>query len=53
MTHPLLFAMIIGYFVFAERPDLWVWVGTLVIVASGIYTLTRERRARQVAVGRN
>lgn len=39
----IVFAMLIGYIVFAERPDLWVWVGTIVIVVSGIYTLARER----------
>ena len=42
----IVFAMLIGYLVFAERPDLWVWVGTIVIVLSGIYTLMRERRSR-------
>ena len=41
----IVFAMLIGYIVFAERPDLWVWVGTVVIVISGIYTLARERAA--------
>ena len=33
-----------GYLVFNQLPDLWTWVGTAIIVASGIYTLSRERR---------
>lgn len=44
----IVFAMLIGYVVFAERPDLWVWVGTGVIILSGLYALTRER-ARALA----
>jgi drug/metabolite transporter (DMT)-like permease len=40
----IVFAMLIGYVVFAERPDLWVWVGTAIIVLSGLYTLMRESR---------
>lgn len=43
----LLFAMVIGTTVFAERPDSWTIAGAGLIVASGIYSLLRERaRAR-------
>ncbi|HVG48745.1 MAG TPA: DMT family transporter [Rubellimicrobium sp.] len=43
----LLFAMAIGITVFAERPDAWTIAGAGLIVASGIYSLLRERaRAR-------
>ena len=43
----LLFAMVIGISVFAERPDAWTVGGAGLIVASGIYSLLRERaRAR-------
>lgn len=42
----LLFALIPGWFVFGERPDLWTWVGAGLIVGSGLYALARERYRR-------
>ena len=39
----ILFALVLGWAVFAERPDLWVWVGSAMIVGSGLYTFVRER----------
>lgn len=41
----LLFALIFGTIVFAERPDAATLFGSAIIVASGIYTLLRGRRA--------
>ena len=32
-----------GYFVFGQFPDQWTWLGTIVIVAAGIYTLQRDK----------
>jgi drug/metabolite transporter (DMT)-like permease len=40
----LVFAMILAIFIFGERPDMTTWVGAALVVASGIYTLTRSRR---------
>ena len=34
-----------GWLIFNELPDLWTWIGTAVIVATGIYTLRREYMA--------
>ena len=34
-----------GYLVFNQLPDMWTWVGTAVIIASGVYTLQRERKS--------
>jgi drug/metabolite transporter (DMT)-like permease len=39
----LIFALAIGVAVFAERPDIWTLTGAGLIVASGLYTLLRER----------
>lgn len=36
------FAAIIGFLVFAELPDLWVWVGGGVIFVSSVYIAHRE-----------
>lgn len=33
-----------GFLVFAQLPDLWTWVGTGIVIASGIYSLYRETR---------
>lgn len=40
----LVFAMVFGILVFGERPDALTLAGSALIVASGIYTLTRSRR---------
>ena len=39
----LIWSTMYGYLVFAQLPDLWTWVGALTIVATGVYTLHRER----------
>ncbi len=39
----MIWATLIGYFVFSTLPDLWTWVGAVVICASGVYTWHRER----------
>jgi drug/metabolite transporter (DMT)-like permease len=47
----LLFALVIGAVVFRERPDLATLAGAGLIVASGLYTLNRERMSgRRVEV---
>lgn len=38
-------AILFGWWIFHEFPDALTWVGTAIIVASGIYVLHRERRA--------
>lgn len=42
----LIWALLIGIFVFGDVPDVVTLTGTAVIVATGLYTLHRERRAR-------
>ncbi len=39
----LIFAMILGMAVFAERPDMMTVAGSVLIVASGVYALLRSR----------
>ena len=44
----LLWATVIGFFLFAEIPDTWTFVGAAIIAGSGLYILHRERaRAHQ------
>ncbi|RKF17054.1 DMT family transporter [Roseovarius spongiae] len=40
----LIFALILGMSLLGERPDFWTLFGAAVIIASGLYTLVRERR---------
>lgn len=48
----LLWATVSGYLLWAALPDLWTYVGAVIIAASGLYTAHRERlRAQQVAAG--
>jgi drug/metabolite transporter (DMT)-like permease len=49
----LVWASSLGYLVFGSIPDLWTFVGAGVIIASGLYTVHRERvnaRARAAAL---
>ncbi|MSO80661.1 MAG: DMT family transporter [Alphaproteobacteria bacterium] len=43
----LLFVAVLAYFVYAEVPGLWTWIGGAVIAAASIYLARRERRAEQ------
>lgn len=36
------FVALIGFFLFAERPDIWTWVGAAVIAGAAIYIAHRE-----------
>src|SRR3954451_292836 len=36
----------LGYLSFDSFPDLWIWVGAAIIIASGLYIALRERRLR-------
>jgi drug/metabolite transporter (DMT)-like permease len=47
----LVFALVIGVLVFAERPDGWTITGAAVIVVSGLYTLMREARLGRLRGG--
>ncbi|MBO6901575.1 MAG: DMT family transporter [Rhizobiaceae bacterium] len=40
----MVWAIIVGWMVFAELPDLWVLLGAAVIVASGVYIAQREHK---------
>jgi drug/metabolite transporter (DMT)-like permease len=42
----ILGATLISYLVFGQLPDLWTWVGAAIIVASGLFILQREPRAK-------
>jgi S-adenosylmethionine uptake transporter len=41
----LLWGTLYGFLIFGQLPDGWTLLGALVIVATGLYTLNRERRA--------
>ena len=44
----LIGSVVLGYLLFANFPDLWTWLGSGVIIASGIYIAWRERKRREV-----
>ena len=39
----LLWAIVLGYLMFGDVPDLLMMIGSTIVVASGLYTLYRER----------
>jgi drug/metabolite transporter (DMT)-like permease len=45
----MVFALLIAYLVFGERPDLAMWLGTLLIIGSGLYAYWRERQRNAAA----
>ncbi len=50
----LVFSTIVGILVFAEFPDLYTLAGACIIIATGLYTIMRERsrRRQEAAVAR-
>jgi len=42
----ILYMAIFGYLVFGSVPDAAVWLGAALVIASGLYLFSRERRAR-------
>jgi drug/metabolite transporter (DMT)-like permease len=48
----LLFAAVIGYFAFQELPGPHTWIGSAIIVGSGIYIARREAQLHQSAAAR-
>lgn len=48
----LIFATLVGYFVFAEVPDIWTGVGSAILIGATFYIARREARlARETAEG--
>ncbi|MCF2873020.1 DMT family transporter [Octadecabacter sp. G9-8] len=48
----LLVALILGFFLFDEWPDFWTMFGAAIVVATGLFTLCRERAtARKTPTG--
>jgi len=45
----LIFATAIGWLVFAELPDIWVWVGGAIIFCASVYIAHREAQASRTA----
>ena len=43
----LIWVAIIGYFIFAEIPDIFVWIGGAMIFASGIWIAHAENQRRR------
>lgn len=38
----LIGATLLGYFFFQEFPDVWTWLGSLIIIVSGLYIMRRQ-----------
>ncbi len=45
----LVFAMVLGVIIFAERPDALTLLGSAIVVGCGLYSVFRERRLQQSA----
>jgi drug/metabolite transporter (DMT)-like permease len=38
----MIIAVLIGYLIFGDFPDIWVWSGIVIVIASGMYISLRE-----------
>ena len=47
----IVWASVWGFLVFGQFPDGWTWVGTAIIIATGLYTVHRERLAAKARQG--
>lgn len=43
----ILWATFYGFVLFGDFPDLWTWVGTAILVGSGLYTIWREIQSKR------
>jgi S-adenosylmethionine uptake transporter len=41
----IIWGVFYGFTVFNQIPDLWTWIGTVIIVCCGLYTMYREKLA--------
>ena len=46
----LIWAVLLGIFVFGDIPDLWTIIGSTIVVLAGIYTFYRERRVGKLEI---
>ncbi|MDR2111650.1 MAG: DMT family transporter, partial [Candidatus Accumulibacter sp.] len=44
----LIWVSIIGFFVFGDFPDIWSLLGMAILIVSGVYMVTRERRSARL-----
>ena len=44
----IIWATLFGWFVFAQLPDFWTWLGTAIIVLTGLYLVRIDRRVVKV-----
>lgn len=44
----IVWGTIYGYFIFGQLPDRWTWIGTVIIMAAGIYTLQRDKIRKNI-----
>jgi drug/metabolite transporter (DMT)-like permease len=49
----MIFATAIGFVMFAELPDVWTWIGAVVIFVASYYVVLRERKGKPALAGRN
>tara|TARA_B100000989_G_scaffold157375_1_gene117533 strand:- start:229 stop:678 length:450 start_codon:yes stop_codon:yes gene_type:complete len=48
----LILAIIVGYFIFSEIPDLYSFIGIFLIVSSGIFIVFRENKLEELVVAK-
>lgn len=45
----VIWAILIGYFVWGDIPDMWTFAGIFIVIVAGVYTFRREAKVRTPA----
>lgn len=40
----MIWSVVLGYFMFAELPDRFIWIGACIVIAAGLFVIYRERQ---------
>ena len=46
----MIWAVALGWYLFAEVPSFWVMLGATIVIASGLFIIWRERQLRRPTV---
>jgi len=44
----IIFLLLLGVFIFDERPDIWTLLGATIVIVSGVYIMMRERQLKRL-----
>ncbi len=46
----LIYSVFFGWLLFENLPDIWTWIGAMIIILASIYTIHRENQKKQIII---